>query len=413
MTKPITVPNPLELLELPIGTQDFQKLRTCNMLYVDKTRQIYDIARLNAPFFLARPRRFGKSLLCSTLDYLFRGKRELFKGLWIDQSNWEWKTHPVIHLNMSDLQHQTVAILENSIANELIKIGLEYGVTVQREIVGDMFRKLIIALATIAPVVLIIDEYDKAMINQLHDIAVLNEFRAFFKAFYGSLKGCDQHLRLLFITGVTQFSMVSIFSDINHLNKLTLSESAATLCGYTQQELELTFAPYILRAEATEQLSHDEFLAKIKHWYNGYCFTKPQTHLPRVYNPFSILKFLYDKSFENYWFTTGTPTFVLNLLEQHTFNVPDFEHVKAVSDELENFTPAEPELTTMLYQTGYLTIQSYDAARRTYILGFPNFEVAASCSEQLLKRIVKLKGSDVRDAGLELREVIIENYIAP
>ncbi len=408
---PVMVSDPSELQQLPIGTQDFEQLRINNMVYVDKTRQIYEIARLNSAFFLARPRRFGKSLLCSTLKYLFQGRRDLFKDLWIDQSNWDWKQHPVIYISMAELRHGTVAILTTELTDTLAGIAASYNITMQKEHPATMFKKLMVALATQEQVVVIIDEYDKPMINQLHDLGLLNEFRVFFKEFYGSLKDCGEHLRFLFITGVSQFSMVSIFSDINHLNKITLSESAETICGYTQQELESVFAAHILQAEAKDTLSHDEFLLKIKRWYNGYYFTEPGPGVQSVYNPFSILKFLYDKKFRNYWFTTGTPSFVIELFKKHHFQAVDFENVRAVQEDLEDFTPEEPELKTMLYQTGYLTIKSYDSDSGVYALAFPNLEVASSCAEQLLKRLFKLKHIEVRDHTLELRGAFVANQL--
>ncbi len=273
----------------------------------------------------------------------------------------------------------------------------------QKEHPATMFKNLIIALEKQEQVVVIIDEYDKPMINQLHDIAALNEFRAFFKEFYGALKDCGQYLRFLFITGVSQFQMVSVFSDLNHIDNLSTTELAATLCGYTQSELEATFQPYLLPLAEKEALSYHDLLKKVKTWYNGYYFATPNKLAQTVYSPFSILKLCKHAEFKKYWFTSGTPSFVIEYFKNHQFMPVDFEKVAATAERLETFVPEKPDLTTMLYQTGYLTIQSYDSDSSMYTLAFPNFEVASACSAQLFMHQTTLSESILHTACTKLR----------
>lgn len=400
-----------KLQKLPLGQQSFKLLRKDNCLYIDKTKHIYDLIDTGNAYFLARPRRFGKSLLCSTIKHLFRGDRELFKGLWIDQSDWQWDKYPVIHISMAQLQHTSVDQLTTSVTRAFLLIAHEYGVTIDPGVPGQMFNDLILALAPIGKVVIIIDEYDKPMINQLHDLTELEKFRLFFKQFYGSLKDLGEHLRFLFITGVSQFSLVSIFSDLNHLDQISLTEQAATICGYTQQELETACKPYFERAEQLLGIPYQELLATTKAWYNGYCFAKPSPRVERVYNPFSILKFCKHADFENYWFATGTPSFVLPLLNNYEFAITDFEKVTATSGRLTALNPAEPNLTTLLYQTGYLTIQSYDRDSEMFTLGFPNHEVARSCSEQLFIHTTKLSENVLHNVCTELKKAFVTNQL--
>ncbi len=403
---------PIKLRKLPISVQDFEVLRSQNYMYVDKTLHIYNLVDTGKAFFLARPRRFGKSLLCSTLKYLFLGNRTLFTGLWIDQSDWTWKEHPVIHISMSQLPHNTVAELGTALHNTFMHLAHTYNVTLNPGPAGQMFSNLIVALATQGEVVVIIDEYDKPMINQLHKINELNAFRVFFKELYGALKDCDAQLKFLFITGVSQFSMVSIFSDLNHIDNLSTTKLAASLCGYTQYELETVFGEHLERICVEEKIALNELLLKTKRWYNGYCFTTPEDNVDRVYNPFSLLQLFRHFKFKNYWFNSGTPSFVIELLKNDTLMLTDFEQVKASNEMLDTLVPERPSATTMLYQTGYLTIQSYDQDSDLYTLGFPNFEVARSCSEQLFMHQTGLTSSTIlRTVATKIEALFISNQL--
>ncbi len=394
---------------LPIGTQDFEKLRTSNMVYVDKTREIYELVATGDTYFFARPRRFGKSLLCSTLKELFLGNRELFKGLWIDQSDWEWKKHPVIHLDLSKIPHKTPEKLGAALNKKLKEIARDYQVIIEGEEPGELLDELINALKSLGKVVLIIDEYDKPVVDALHNLELTDAFRLFFKSFYQSLKANGEHLRFLFITGISQFAKMSIFSELNHLFNLSNSAMAATLCGYTQQELEDSFSKRLQHIATKFGCSYQEILATTKLWYNGYCFATPGPNIQRVYNPFSIINFCKDGEYNNYWFATGTPSFVIEFFKQHQFIVPDFERVSATRSTLTELIPSSLNLTTMLYQAGYLTIQGHRADAMTYTLGFPNYEVANACSGQLFNYLTKQPIDLLQNATADLRIALMQH----
>lgn len=396
---------------LPIGIQSFEDLRTSNMVYVDKTRDIYNVITTGRAYFFARPRRFGKSLLCSTLKELFLGNRELFKGLWIDQSDWEWKKHPVIHLDLSKIPHTTPEKLGAALNKKLTAIARDYQVVIAGEEPGELLDELINALKSLGKVVLIIDEYDKPIVDALHNLALTDAFRLFFKSFYQSLKANGEHLEFLFITGISQFAKMSIFSELNHLFNLSNTEMSATLCGYTQHELEDVFGKHLQHVATKLGCSYQDILTTTKLWYNGYYFTAPESNIQRVYNPFSIINFCKDGKYNNYWFASGTPSFVIEFFKRHQFVVPDFEQVSASLERLQSFQPEKPDLTTMLYQTGYLTIQGYRGDANTYTLGFPNYEVANACSGQLFNYLTKQPIDLLQNATADLRIALMQHNL--
>ena len=400
------------LQDLPVNLQDFETLRRGNYLYIDKTQDVYELARPASPaYFLSRPRRFGKSMLCSTFRALFSNKKELFKDTWIGNSNWEWKQYPIIYLSMDNIGHKTPQILEAKLQESLAATAKEYGVRIKLDTPGDMLKNLILQLEqTSGKVVLLVDEYDKPLINNLDNIILLNQFRTIMKELYGCLKDFGSKMRFLFITGVSRFSMVSIFSDLNHLKILSDSPKAATLCGYTQAELEHNFSDYLKKATAKFGFSREQMLAEIKHWYNGYCFVNPTETPARVYNPFSITNFFDDLIFKNYWFSTGTTSFVINYFKEHPFVLTDFEHVKASATTLDALIPGNLNLTTMLYQTGYLTIDSHSG--RTFTLSMPNQEVRESCAEGLLNFMQNNTGSALLEFAQELKTLFQTNKVA-
>ncbi len=373
-----------KLLKLPIGIQDFEKLRTEKYIYVDKTKDIYDLATKGEVYFLSRPRRFGKSVLCSTLKALFSAKKELFDGTWIATSDWQWKKHPVIYLSFLRIKHATPEALTQNLIERLLEIAKEYNHTLAIKTPGAMLDDLIVKLeASESSVVMIVDEYDKPLIDNLMDMNQVNGMRTVLKEFYSSIKDLGNKMRFLFITGVSQFSMVSIFSDLNHLQKLSFHKDAATICGYTQAELEKNFTPYIEQGMQQLELTRDELLAQVKHWYNGYLFANPALAPERVYNPFSVINFFSALDFQNFWFATGTPTFVINYFKHQRFTPENFQAVSATESELSSMVPEQLNPTTMLYQTGYLTIKQRQGQR--YMLGFPNQELASGSADSLLQ----------------------------
>lgn len=363
--------------ELPIGIQDFEKLRTDNLLYVDKTQAIHSLLSKAGYYFLSRPRRFGKSLTLSTLRAIFEGKRELFSGLWIE-NQWDWsKVHPVIHLSFSGIGYRSLG-LEAAIAAELQTLAQKHGLSLKQKGIDRQFEELIQALAQRdGKVVLLIDEYDKPLIDYLDELALAHANQRVMKTFYSVLKDCDPYLEFLMITGVSKFSKISIFSDLNHLKDLTLDRHCATLTGYTQAELEHYFEPYMLEVEDYLNLSRAALLEQVREWYNGYSWDGRT----RVYNPFSILNFFSAGDFRNFWFETGTPTFLPKLMKAQ--NMLDVDQVELDEMGFSVYDIEKLQVLPVLFQTGYLTIQA-KLEYGLYRLGYPNREVRAAMLAYLI-----------------------------
>jgi len=355
-------------MKYPIGIQDFRTLREGGYIYVDKTPHIHNIISRGKYFFLSRPRRFGKSLLLSTMNELYSGSRDLFDGLWIqDQWDWEQLQRPVIWLKFASQGIRTMGLLAG-LQHMLDSEAKRLNVVLTEQDFSLKFRELIKKAAGDSKVVLLIDEYDKPIIDNLDHIPLAEANRDVLKSFYSVLKDSDPYIELLFITGVSAFSKVSIFSDLNNVANLTLEPSAYTLLGITQLELETVFA---------EQLAtHDK--ERVRNWYNGYSWGGTE----KVYNPFSLLRFLNSGQFNNYWFETGTPTFLVKeMKKQAYYNVS--QQQTAASDLLNfDFTRLDP--VTVLFQTGYLTITHYEADDLLYTLDYPNVEVRHSLEQMLL-----------------------------
>ena len=376
-----------ERLKLPIGIQSFEVMRSQGFLYVDKTPHIHRLVTEGMYYFLSRPRRFVKSLLVSTLKCLFQGQRDLFDGLWIAETGrWNWQPHPVIALDMSLLPSPSAEKLEQSIAFELRNQASAADISLTAPSIEQQFQQLILGLAQRmgTPVVILIDEYDKPIINHLGrgaaelDIAKAN--REVLRNFFGTLKGgaIAPHLRFVLLTGVSRFSRVSIFSELNNLFDISSSGDYAELLGYTQNELETRFAPHIKALAEETGLSHEETLKKLAQHYNGYRFSKKER---RVYNPFSILNALTDMAFREYWFETGTPSFLVHLLKEKRYNLSGLENTLLDSSfatfDLDNLHPI-----SLMFQTGYLTIK--DMVETAYQLDYPNQEVKHAFSNHLL-----------------------------
>ncbi len=384
----------------PIGLQDFRKIREGGYLYVDKTRLIHTLIESGSYYFLSRPRRFGKSLLLSTIKEIFSGDKELFKGLWIaDNWNWEQK-HPVIHLGLSRIDYQQFGLYE-ALSREMDKLAKEKGLQLESEGLKGKFEELIVKASRSGKVVILIDEYDKPIIDYLDDIPKVEENRAVFKSFYSVLKDSDEYIRLLLITGVSRFTKVSIFSDLNNLRDITLSPQYATLAGITQAELEVNFIPEIQEL----QQMNPTILEDIKTWYNGYSWNAVDT----VYNPFSLLNFMTDRQFRNYWFVTGTPIFLIEQIKKK--GEFKFEGIRLGENALGNLNIENISPAPLLFQTGYLTIKEYDPGTRTYQLDYPNSEVKESFLDALLSAYRYALPNDSMAVTGDLRVALQENDI--
>lgn len=364
---------------LPVGIQTFRDMIEKDYLYVDKTKQIYDLfAKGGRYYFLSRPRRFGKSLLISTLAEIFSGNRSLFKGLWI-HDRIEWTQYPVIHIDFSKIDYETPEKLKESIKKFLDETAASYGETLDAEkSYKESFVELIEKLSSKGRVVILVDEYDKPMIEYMEadEIKTAKTIRRILKNFYGVIKGSDAFLHFVFITGVSKFSKVSVFSDLNNLRDITLSKQFSTLLGYTETELKHYFAPYMEQLADEVGIGKDRLPVEIKQWYNGYSWDGENF----VYNPFSILNMLTERSFGNFWFSTGTPSFLITLIKNRQSDLTGFENLPVKSYTFDSYDIENMDIAGVLFQTGYLTIKriTIEDNDKTYELSYPNQEVRDS-----------------------------------
>jgi len=374
--------------KLPIGIQDFEKLRRDNCLYVDKTQFVYLLAQTSSPYFLGRPRRFGKSLFLSTLKAFFEGKKELFEGLKITELEKDWIKYPIIYLDFNKSEYNDVQTLEFALDEMLKKYEKEYEVQDIAVKASFRFDNLIAEMHKKIgqKVVVLIDEYDKSLVNTMLNLDVNDKIRDILKGFYGVLKGADAHLRFVFLTGVTKFSKVSIFSDLNQLVDISLNEKYAEICGISEEELLQNFQPEIQALADKRKLTYDEAFAKLKKLYDGYHFAKESTD---IYNPFSVLNTFDSLDFAYYWFKTGTPTFLVNTLKNQNYDISKLENdVEISANSIMDYRAENQNLVPLLYQSGYLTIKNYDNTLDEYVLGFPNEEVKYGFLKELLPAFV-------------------------
>ena len=375
-----------EIRNLPIGIQSFEEIRTKGCVYVDKTQFIRPLLSVGKPYFLSRPRRFGKSLFLSTLKAYFEGKKDLFTGLEISKTETEWKKYPVIYFDFNIGDFTDEENFRASIGRKLDEYEKIYGIRNEKATSpSDRFSGLIKQAheKTGLQAAILIDEYDKPLLNAIGHEGLVDRFRMILKSFYGVIKGEDEHIRFVFITGVTRFDKVSIFSDLNNLNDISLSERFTGICGITQEELENCFVPEIKAIAEKNDLSEIKTLSILKQNYDGYHFS--QDTKTDVYNPFSLLNAFYNKSFGSYWFSTGTPTFLTVMMRDINFDYKSLEEgIEVGMRSLENYRLTAADPLPMLYQTGYVTIKSYDKEFRSFTLGLPNDEVKYGLYESLI-----------------------------
>ena len=367
----------------PIGIQTFSEIRTKGFLYVDKTQYVYDVCHPGKFVFLSRPRRFGKSLLTSTFDAYFSGRKDLFKGLAIEKLETEWKHYPVLHFDLSDIKKGTTEECELNLHSQLQDFERTYGCEKASDELTIRFRELVknISRKTESQVVVLIDEYDAPLLTVLHDSERLEPMRTLLQSFYSPLKKLDQYLRFVFITGISKFSQLSIFSQLNNLNNISMLPQYAGICGITEQELKDNFQEGIDELGKANDMTKDEVLAKLKLKYDGYRFSR---NAEGVYNPFSLLSAMDNRDFNNYWFSTGTPTFLVKMMKRFHTDLTKLDGSEAGADDFDAPTENMHSVLPLFYQSGYLTIKGYDPILSNYTLGYPNEEVKVGLMHALL-----------------------------
>jgi hypothetical protein len=364
--------------KLPIGIQTFQKIIAENCCYVDKTPLIRQLVDEGEYYFLSRPRRFGKSLLISTLKSAFLGQKDLFKGLYLE-NHWDWTVqYPVIHISFGSGVIKSPEILEKSIHSIITENARNYGIDIIENTVHFQFRELIQKLhhQFQQKVVILVDEYDKPILDNITDIGLAKEIREGLKNLYSVIKDSDEYIKFAFLTGVSKFSKVSLFSGLNNLTDLTLDRQYATLCGYTEADIKTIFGDYLDGVDLNE----------LKKWYNGYNFLGEN-----VYNPYDVLLYLKNREFNNYWFETGSPSFLIKLLGEKQYYIPKLDQIQTRDTLLNRFEIEKIQIETLLFQTGYLTIKNIKRLGENtfYQLGYPNQEVRKSLTDYILDEMIE------------------------
>ena len=373
---------------LPIGIQSIHKILQQGYVYVDKTQFAYNLIHSGAPhYFLSRPRRFGKSLFLSTLKPIFEGQKDLFKNCAIAQTDYDWAPYPTILLDFYTLDTRSAVAFEASAQRHLSNIAQRQGVTIASPTAAEALESLIVQIFhkyNQTPVVVLIDEYDKPIVHNLHKPEEIEPFQALLSDFFGMLKSLDNYLKFSFITGVGKFSKVSLFSGPNNLKDIIMHPRYAAITGYTEGELAQVFEKYIQSIAKERGMTHEEVLTEIKHWYNGYRFSEETIY---VYNPFSTLNFMDEKRPQSYWYGSGTPSFLIHQLKKHPETLVPLIGTTARKSELTDISGLETlDLKALMFQTGYLTITGYHERAQQYMLSFPNQEVQEAFTDSLVNQ---------------------------
>ena len=360
-------------MKYPIGIQNFEDLRRNGYAYVDKTQFVYKLADEGKYYFLSRPRRFGKSLFLSTLEAYFQGKKELFEGLAIYDLETEWKQYPIFHIDLNTANFREEGSLYNVLNDYLTAWEDKYG-TRESEVTLPLRFKGVIARAAEKEgrnVVILVDEYDKPILQTLQNEKLQEDHRNQLKAFYSVLKTQDRYIKFAFLTGVTKFGKISMFSDLNLID-ISMDYRYVNICGTTEEELKSYFKEGISELASANGDSESETIDKLRMRYGGYHFEK---NSEGIYNPFSVLNTLAKHRYKNYWFETGTPTFLIELLKEHGYRLPDLSKEQVSANVMSSMDSSFPNPIPVIYQSGYLTIKGYDERFKKYQLGFPNKEV--------------------------------------
>ncbi len=371
-----------KMQRLPVDISTFSELRHLNCVYVDKTEYMYQMITTGRRYFLSRPRRFGKSLLVSTLGEILAGNKQLFEGLWISSSDYDWSEHAVINLDFSRLHAHSLEIFKQQLRDELLRIANNYSITIEttnepsfvlENVVFALFEKY-------GRIAILVDEYDSQILKTLHDVTLAKSIRNEIQHFFAVIKSLDAQIQFVFITGVTSFAKAGLFSGVNNLQIMTLDKKYASICGYTDSEVDHYFHEHITDWAHNLSMPYDTLRNQIKEWYNGYSFGY---NVDKVYNPFSLMNALRTQEFENFWFQSGTPTFLVEILKKE-YKSFDFEHLVATKDFLGIFDVDTIPLLSLMFQAGYLTITDYDSDSHLFSLDYPNAEVRIAFQKYLL-----------------------------
>mgnify|MGYP003480086421 FL=1 len=391
----------------PIGIQTLERIRKEDKLYIDKTEYIYRMAHTSGTyFFLGRPRRFGKSLLVTTMQSYFEGKKELFKGLAIEKLEKEWMEYPVLHFDMSGGKHMDKEQLEEYLDYRLQEEEKKWGVT---KPVKGANNRLIDLINTAyeksgKQVVVLIDEYDAPMLDVVHEKEQLDMLRNMMRNFYSPLKYSEAKLRFVFLTGITKFSQVSIFSELNNIINISMSDEYAGICGITKEELLTQMSEDIDELAKSQELTREETIAELKENYDGYHFSAKS---PDVYNPFSLLNCFSTREFGAYWFSSGTPTYLIKMMRKFKVMPTNISKMYAKSSAFDAPTENMTAITPLLYQSGYLTIKGYDKFSKLYTLDLPNKEIKVGLFESLLPNYLEGMFAQNGDVAIAQMSVLI------
>ena len=391
----------------PVGIQTFERIRKENKLYIDKTEYVYRMTHSGGCyFFLSRPRRFGKSLLVSTFESYFSGKKELFEGLAIEKLEQEWMEYPVLHFDMSGGKHMEKEQLEDYLSNRLEAEERKWGITHTKRGANDRLTELITTAYEISgkQVVVLIDEYDAPMLDVAHDKETLDVLRNVMRNFFSPLKMCEPMLRFVFLTGITKFSQVSIFSELNNIKNISLDDEYAGVCGITKEELLTQMSEDIDMLAEAQGMTREETIAKLKENYDGYHFSPAS---PDVFNPYSLLNCFDDKNFGAYWFSSGTPTYLINMLRKFKVLPAKIGRSLARSSAFDAPTENLKTITPLLYQSGYITIKGYDKMSQLFTLDLPNKEIKVGLFESLLPYYLEGMYAEEGDVAIAQMSVLI------
>ena len=399
-----------QLKRLPVGIQTFDKLIQGGYLYIDKTAYIHKMVSESNYIFLSRPRRFGKSLLVSTLQSYFEGKKDLFKGLAIEQLEKEWAQHPVLRFSLASGKHMEKEQLERYLLDILSDNEERFGLHSDKVDTNIRLKDLIknVYDKTGKQVVVLIDEYDAPLLDVVHENEQLPILRQVMRNFYSPLKDCDPYLRFVFLTGITKFSQLSIFSELNNLKNISMLPEFAAICGITVEEMQTQMADYIDVFAETEETGHEEMVEKLKKQYDGYHFTWPS---PDIFNPFSLLNAMQDRRLDSYWFASGTPTYLIEMLRKFDVLPSEIKNIEAEAFDFDAPTENMQSITPLLYQSGYITIKDYNKNFNYYTLSIPNKEVRIGLLRSLVPSYVQTSTLVVNNTARKMAQLIVNDDV--